>query len=187
MIQPPLPYTLRPMQLDDLPRVMCIEDQVFPTPWPQHAYEHELTQSLVSHCVVLEGARRRLLGYGCIWVVVDEVHLSTLAVAPGWRGRGCGELLLHALIDQGLRLGGRMATLEVRVSNLAARELYVKYGFVEVGRRPRYYSDNDEDALIMTVEPLDDAYADRLIRLRLTLFGRLAASGRKKPAREVAL
>jgi SSU ribosomal protein S18P alanine acetyltransferase (EC 2.3.1.-) len=96
------------------------------------------------------GPRRQVVGYGGLWVVADEAHINTLAVHPEWRRRNIGERLLQALLDKASALHASSATLEVRVSNLAAQRLYQKFGFVEVGRRKRYYRDG-EDALLMTV------------------------------------
>jgi ribosomal-protein-alanine N-acetyltransferase len=93
---------------------------------------------------------RPVVGYAGYWFVVDEAHISTIAVHPEWRGRGVGEHLLVHLLGQALDLGAVAATLEVRVSNTAAQNLYRKYGFEQVGRRRRYYRDNGEDALLMT-------------------------------------
>ena len=115
-----------------------------------------------------------IVGYGGLWLNVDEGHITTIAVAPEYRGRGIGELLLNGLIDQALALNTDMLTLEVRVSNLVAQQLYLKYGFRASGTRPRYYTDNGEDALIMWTESVRaPAYQERLRRLRELLFARL--------------
>ena len=151
-----------------------IENVVFPTPWPAHAYREELTRNDLSYCFVLEAADE-LVGYGCFWMMYDEAHISTLAVAESWRGRGLGELLVLALIHKALNLNPLMVTLEVRESNLVAQSLYAKFGMQVVGRRKRYYSDNHEDALIMTVMPIDDTFRDRLQRLQTALMLRLAS------------
>ena len=99
--------------------------------------------------------------------MVDEAHITTFAVAPAWRRRRIGERLLLAVLDLAVARGAREATLEVRLSNLAARRLYEKYGFRPVGIRPRYYSDDHEDALIMTTEPLASVpMATRIAALR---------------------
>jgi [ribosomal protein S18]-alanine N-acetyltransferase len=101
---------------------------------------------------------------------VDEAHITTFAVHPGFRRRGIGERLLLALFDLSLARMAREATLEVRLSNIAARRLYEKYGFRPVGIRPRYYSDDGEDALIMTTEPLaEPLMQERIARLRAVL------------------
>ncbi len=163
------------MQVSDIPQVMAIEEETFPTPWPAHAYQYELTRNSLAHCYALE-AWDELIGYGCLWLIVDEIHISTLAVAQAWRGRGLGELLLLALLQEGIALNGKLATLEVRVSNSAAQTMYAKFGFVVVGRRKRYYPDNHEDALIMTVEPLDTTFQARLEESQAALFARLGVN-----------
>jgi ribosomal-protein-alanine N-acetyltransferase len=137
----------------DLPAVQEIERASFTTPWPEHAYQAELeTNKLARYLVVRAG--HEVVAYTGIWLMVDEAHITTFAVAPAWRRRRIGERLLTAALDLSIARGAREATLEVRLSNLPARRLYEKYGFRPVGIRPRYYSDDHEDALIMTTEPL---------------------------------
>lgn len=176
MIQPPKPYTLRSMQLADIPQVMAIEEAVFPTPWPKEAYVFELTKNPVSCCLVVE-ANGILVGYGCESLVVDELHISNIAVDPPWRGKGLGELLLLAMIAEGIRQEGNLATLEVRVSNHVAQSLYQKYGFLVVGKRKRYYQDNREDALIMNASPFDNKYRANLVLLQKALWKKLESPG----------
>jgi ribosomal-protein-alanine N-acetyltransferase len=89
-------------------------------------------------------------------MIVDEAHISTIAVHPKWRGRGLGEMVLVAMIDAAIQRGAAEVTLEVRVSNLVAQSLYRKYAFVQVGRRKGYYHDNREDALIMTTPKVSE-------------------------------
>ena len=98
-----------------------------------------------------------ILGYGGFWRMAGEAHISTIAVRPEWRRRGIGELLLVAMLEWAVELGADLATLEVRVSNVAAQSLYQKYGFAKVGLRPHYYRDRGEDALIMTTKHLTSA------------------------------
>ena len=93
-----------------------------------------------------------LYGYAGLWLMVDEAHITTIAVRPEFRGKGLGELVLCGLVDTALEVSARIMTLEVRVSNTVAQNLYLKYGFKQSGLRRRYYSDNNEDALIMTAE-----------------------------------
>lgn len=117
-----------------------------------------------------------LIGYAGVWVTLDEGHITTIAVHPNQRGRSVGELLLNSLIDHGLELGAANLTLEVRVSNLAAQQLYLKYGFQPVGTRKRYYTDNGEDALIMWTDTISSpVYQTRLRELRQQMFARLRA------------
>ena len=117
-----------------------------------------------------------MIGFAGIWLMVDEAHVTTFAVDPAWRRRGVGERLLLALLDVSVARRAREATLEVRLSNMAARRLYEKYGFRPVGIRPRYYSDNGEDALIMTTDPLQSpAMRERVAKLRADLEARTLA------------
>ena len=115
-----------------------------------------------------------IVGYGGLWMMVDEAHVTSVAVRPDFRGRGLGELLMLALFEIGIRLGARWLTLEVRVGNRVARQLYEKMGFREAGIRPRYYTDNNEDAVIMWSEELrGGAFRERVARLRQELAERL--------------
>lgn len=167
---------IRPMTVNDLPAVQIIEHSSFSTPWPVHAYRQEIESNRLAHYLVatLGGA---IVAYGGIWLMVDEAHVTTFAVHPGYRRRGIGERLLLALLDLALARQAREATLEVRLSNLGARRLYEKYGFRPVGIRPRYYSDDNEDALIMTTEPIaEPPMQERIARLRAALDGRPAPS-----------
>lgn len=161
--------TIRPMTVDDLPGVQAIESASFTTPWPTHAYRQELEGNrLAQYLVCVMGGV--IVAYGGIWLMVDEAHITTFAVHPRYRRRRIGERLLLALMDLARKRYAREATLEVRLSNLAARRLYEKYGFRPVGIRPRYYSDNGEDALIMTTEPLElPVMLERIARLRAEL------------------
>ncbi len=160
---------IRPMRVADLAAVQQIERASFMTPWPQQAYRQELeTNRLAQYLVAQIGDE--VVAYGGIWLMVDEAHITTFAVHPRDRRRKIGERLILALLDLAADRGAREATLEVRLSNLPARRLYEKYGFRPVGIRPRYYSDNNEDALIMTTEPLAlPAMRDRVARLRTEL------------------
>ena len=117
-----------------------------------------------------------VVGYGGIWLTINEGHITTIASAPEVRRRGVGELVLNGLIDAGRDLGAEVLTLEVRVSNTAAQHLYLKYGFEARGTRRRYYTDNNEDALIMWTGPINSPeFQDRLHRLRTQLAERLRA------------
>ncbi len=118
---------------------------------------------------------RRVVGYAGLWMMVNEAHVTTIAVAPEYQGQGLGELMLLALIDRAIELSALCVTLEVRVSNYVAQSLYRKYTFRETGLRRRYYSDNGEDAHIMTTEDLDSRiFQETLARHRRALQERLA-------------
>ena len=157
---------IRPMTVADLAAVQLIERASFTTPWPPQAYRQELeTNRLAQYVVATIGDE--IVAYAGIWLMVDEAHVTTFAVHPRYRRRRIGERLLLALLDLSMGRHAREATIEVRLSNLAARRLYEKYGFRPVGIRPRYYSDDQEDALIMTTEPLESpAMRERISRLR---------------------
>lgn len=97
-----------------------------------------------------------ILGYAGMWLMLDEAHITTIAMRTKWRGHGLGELLLASLVETAFDVGAHRVTLEVRVSNEPAQNLYRKYGFAQQGVRPRYYSDNNEDAYIMTTSDIHD-------------------------------
>ncbi len=172
--RPPVRFAIEAMRLGDLDAVQAIERASFTTPWPAHAYRSELETNRLAHYLVAR-VGDEVTAYAGMWLMVDEAHITTFAVAPRWRRRRIGERLLLALLDLARDRHAREATLEVRLSNLAARRLYEKYGFRPVGLRPRYYSDDNEDALIMTTEPLEGS------AMRLRLEG-LRASLATEPA-----
>jgi [ribosomal protein S18]-alanine N-acetyltransferase len=153
--RPPVKVLIEPMRLGDLEAVHRIELASFSSPWPANAYRSELeTNRLASYLVArIDG---EVIAYGGMWLMVDEAHITTFAVHPSWRRQRIGERLLLAFLDLAIARQAREATLEVRLSNISARRLYEKYGFRPVGLRPRYYSDNGEDALIMTTEPINE-------------------------------
>ena len=160
---------IRPMAVGDLTAVQLIERASFTTPWPPQAYRQELEANRLAAYLV-GTMNDEVVAYGGVWLMVDEAHVTTFAVHPRYRRRHIGERLLLSLLDLSLDRHAREATLEVRLSNLGARRLYEKYGFRPVGIRPRYYSDNQEDALIMTTEPLDSPrMRERIARLRAAL------------------
>ena len=142
------------MQPGDLDAVQRIERASFTTPWPAYAYRQEIETNRLAHYIVAR-AGVEVVGFAGMWMMVDQAHVTTFAVHPRWRRKGVGSQMVVALLAMARTLGARQATLEVRLSNLAARHLYERFGFRPVGIRPRYYSDNGEDALIMTTDDLD--------------------------------
>lgn len=152
--------TLRAMRLDDLPQVLQIDRQSFALPWPERSYRFELQENPASHMLVAESAGEApaaVAGYIGFWLIADEAHISTLAVRPDLRGQGIGTALLRAALARAQAFGAESITLEVRPSNAEAVRLYERFGFSVAGRRPRYYRDNDEDALLMTRHGLQAA------------------------------
>ncbi|MGH2463628.1 MAG: ribosomal protein S18-alanine N-acetyltransferase [Candidatus Limnocylindria bacterium] len=142
-----------PMRPDDIPAVLEIERASFSTPWPPEAFTQELTHNrLARYTVARQG--EAVVGYAGVWLMVDEAHITTFAVHPGWRRQGIGRRLMDALLIVASEMGAARMTLEVRISNLAAQALYRAYGFEIAGRRERYYTDDGEDAYIMTTPHL---------------------------------
>jgi [ribosomal protein S18]-alanine N-acetyltransferase len=156
MIQPPTPYILRPLTAADLPDVLAIDRQSFPTAKKEAVYRYELLQNQLAHYQALTRKeaddQETLLGFAGYWILGDEIHISFIAVDPSARGAGYGELLLLNMLYLALDHEASLVTLEVRRSNNTAQKLYQKYRFAEVGVRRRYYRDTGEDAILMTVE-----------------------------------
>lgn len=196
-------YHVREMTEADIAQVARIEQASFPTTWPATAYRRELANHLARYLVLVDQAhtpvsspepqRRRsfmdvlkravpaaetsdfIVGYVGVWLLVDQEHIVAIAVREEYRGRGLGELLLSEAIDLALDNHQESVTLEVRRSNTSAQKLYEKYRFLKVGMRRRYYSDNHEDAIVMTTPPIDsDSYLEHLAYLRQRLERRLA-------------
>ncbi|MBE0409017.1 MAG: ribosomal protein S18-alanine N-acetyltransferase [Anaerolineales bacterium] len=152
---------IRPMNFADIEGVLEIDRISFPTPWPESSYRYELSSNPFSRLwvaeVVQEFGEPKLAGMIVLWLIEDEAHIATLAVHPDFRRERIGMRLLAYALHDSLGHGVREAMLEVRQSNLAAQSLYQKFGFEIVARRPRYYKDNNEDALLMNLMDLDQA------------------------------
>jgi ribosomal-protein-alanine N-acetyltransferase len=145
------------MELSDIPAVLEIERRSFPTPWSERAFLSELTQNAYAHYVVgLIGGR--VVAYGGMWLILDEAHVTNIAVHPDYRGRAIGHRLLLELERRAASHGCTRMTLEVRPSNAKAQKLYRQHGFVPRGLRPGYYTDTHEDAIIMWKDHLEDPY-----------------------------
>ena len=207
-------YLVRRMRMADIPQVMEIEKESFPTMWPPTAFKRELQQNRLAHYIVIsernpsymreddrdseeereagpigrildeikhifhgdesenlpppEQRAELVVGVVGLWMMPDEAHIVTIATRLSHRRHGIGEMLLISAIGMAQERGQPMVTLEVRVSNEAAIAMYAKYGLVEVGRRARYYSDNHEDAFILTVTSvLTPRYGEEFEKLRL--------------------
>ncbi|MFD0588877.1 ribosomal protein S18-alanine N-acetyltransferase [Paenibacillus sp. GCM10027627] len=141
----------RPMVKEDIPYIIAIEQEAFTSPWSEEAFHNELNNNMFARYYVMEG-NGELLGYGGMWIIMDEAHITNIAIRADARGKGLGNRLLEQLQHKALHFGAAKMTLEVRASNTIAQSLYLKYGFEPSGIRPRYYSDNEEDALIMWAE-----------------------------------
>ncbi len=178
--------TLRYMRLADIPQVVAIDKVSFDPPWSARSYAYEVTESTYSHMVVLEmstnhstrdsrwrqllrgftrtqmDAGSLIVGYGGLWNIVDEAHISTIATHPDYRGRGWGEILLLGMLKKSCLLKAGYVVLEVRVSNTTAQNLYRKHYFVEYGVKARYYQNNGEDAYDMRLDLRQDGAHERI-------------------------
>ncbi|KZE81543.1 ribosomal protein S18-alanine N-acetyltransferase [Paenibacillus jamilae] len=138
----------RLMQLDDIPDVLEIEHEAFTLPWTEEAFRNELTMNHFAKYMIME-LNGRAIGYAGMWTIMDEAHITNIAVREAYRGRKFGDKLLDELMLTASYLGMERMTLEVRVTNRIAQSLYEKKGFKPAGVRKGYYSDNNEDAVIM--------------------------------------
>jgi len=165
--------TLSPMHADDIPAVMAVEADSFPTPWSAETYANELDNRYASYWVVRPGTRGNhddvppILAYAGLWLLGDEAHITTIATHPAWRRRHLGEWLLLRLLGVARAAGADAVTLEVRVGNTGAIALYRKLDFEVVGRRKNYYRDTGEDARLLTFFALQHPAVWRRIEARL--------------------
>jgi len=161
----------RPMSLEDIPRVREIDSLSFSLPWPEKSYHFELTENPSTLALVVEIVPKDcdpvIIGMSVVWIINDEAHIATIAIHPEFRCFGYGKNLLTETLRQSIQRGAHLATLEVRESNQTAQQLYRSFGFIIIGQRSRYYRDNNEDALIMTVEPMGLPYLNWLNRLEI--------------------
>lgn len=174
------------MRLSDIDAVMAIERDSFPSSWSATGYRHELTANEQAHYVVLEVSHQdggpKTIGYAGHWIVADEAHVSTIAVAPAWRRRGLGAWLLLSIIYHALDRDAGVVSLEVRETNHGAQTLYTQFGFVNVGRRRRYYRDTGEDAVLMDLDLTAHGVKERLSARRAELWQRLQREAHKNDA-----
>lgn len=151
--------TFRPMTVADIEQVHEIDTLSFTLPWSERSFRFELTENQHSIAWVAEAERPEgsalVVGMIVVWVIMDEAHIATFATHPDYRGGGIGKRLLANTLLECYRKGARLAYLEVRKGNLTAQKLYDKFGFVVAGVRPRYYKDNNEDALLMNLGQID--------------------------------
>lgn len=181
---PGAPLQLTPMQSTDLEQVLAIDRTSFPSPWPRWYYQQQFDNPELARCEVLR-CGPHIYGYSVGWLIADEFHLLTIATAPQTRRRGLGALLFLAALDGARQRQARELTLEVRPSNQAARQLYTRFGLKTLGRRPAYYADTGEDALIMSTPALNQVdYQNRLNHIWVNLYTRLQSQGLIPPQLE---
>ena len=150
---------LRSMRADDIPQVAALDHLSFADPWPQGSFEYELKANNYSLCLVAEDPAAaeggNIVDALVIWLIVDEAHIATIAVHPDHRHRGIGRRLLAEGLLQAAERGAVKSLLEVRSGNAEALHLYYGFGFKAVGLRPNYYPTEQEDALLLDLDPLD--------------------------------
>lgn len=150
---------IRRMTLADVDQVVAIEAATFAMPWSKESFQQELTRNVAARYLVAE-LEGKVIGYAGAWVILDESHITNIAISEAYRGHGYGRKLTEALMQYLSNLGAAYATLEVRRSNERAQNLYKSLGYVGVGWRKRYYEDNREDALLMVCEHMPPAQED---------------------------
>jgi ribosomal-protein-alanine N-acetyltransferase len=144
--------TVRRMNSLDIDGVLAVEQQSFKTPWSRDGFVNEMNNDLCYYLVLVEEGK--IIGYAGMWLIVDEAHVTNVAVLSEYRGKKLGEKLMSALMEHAKNRGALRMTLEVRASNLVAQGLYEKLGFSSQGRRRNYYTDTQEDALVMWCDKL---------------------------------
>ena len=151
--------TIRRMLVSDVDEVTAIERATFATPWSRESFLREMEKNVAARYLVAQ-RDGRIVGYAGAWVILDESHITNIAVAEAERGQGIGRRLGEALMKYLSNLGASYTTLEVRVSNERAQHLYESVGFIRVGKRKRYYEDNGEDAWLMVCERMPEVDPD---------------------------
>ncbi len=167
---------IRRMRAPDVAGVMEIESVSFGRHhWSEESFYNEMNNHVGRYYSLVQAGSPEVLGYCGFWMILDEAHITTIAVRPEFRGNALGELLLLHILERCMSSSIHWATLEVRSSNYNAQNLYYKYGFNSMGVRPRYYQDNQEDALIMTTSDIcSAAYRARFQQLKSALQQRLS-------------
>ncbi|MGD0708780.1 MAG: ribosomal protein S18-alanine N-acetyltransferase [Anaerolineaceae bacterium] len=156
----------RKMVLEDVPQVHAIDTASFSLPWPESSFRYELTENKASRCWVAEATgangEKQIAGMLCLWLIIDEAHIGTIAVHPDFRHVGIGKHLLATALLEAYQEGVHQVYLEVRRGNVNAQKMYRRFGFEVTNVRPRYYSDNGEDALLMTLVAIVPGELERL-------------------------
>jgi len=148
---------IRKMTVEDMSAVIALDQMSFSLPWPERSFRFELTENPASRCWVAE-VDGCIVGMIVNWLLVDEAHIATIATHPDFRRQGIAKKMLTHSLRYMIGEGARSSFLEVRESNTVARAMYRNLGYEETGHRKRYYKDNDEDAVLMTLETLNVEY-----------------------------
>lgn len=134
----------------DIDDVVSIEKKSFTSPWSKEIFYREVVENSYAYYFIVT-LDQKIVGYAGMWIVIDDAQITNIAVLPDYRGRRIGERLLYYIMQYAKSVGVQRLSLEVRVSNIIAQKLYRKYGFVPGGIRKNYYTDNQEDAIVMWV------------------------------------
>mgnify|MGYP001199735723 CR=1 FL=1 len=171
-VPPPgmFPVDIVPMRRRHLRSVLRIEDLVYPRPWSMSLFLSEMNMRS-SRCYLVARSRREVIGYAGLMMSLDDAHVTTVAVDPAWQRRHVGARLLLAIAREALARGAANLTLEVRASNVGARDLYRRFGFEAVGLRKGYYADSGEDAIVMWAHHADGPEYGALLDALERTFG----------------
>lgn len=175
MVQIRQQLAVEPMREADVPVVQEIEKDIFSTPWPRNAYYRELASRNTAHYIVLR-REGEVIGYGGMWRMYDEAHVTTIGVRREEQRGGLGRIVFAALVQAAYDLGAKWITLEVRTSNVNAQRMYEGFGFKVIGRRRGYYTDNGEDAIVMWSDSIYSprfrkAFEENLARIDTSVSG----------------
>jgi ribosomal-protein-alanine N-acetyltransferase len=151
--------TIRRLAIEDLDAALALDERSFGSPWTRNNYKFEITENEAGLPLAAFDQTGMLIGVGVFWLLVDEIHVATIAIETSYRRQGIASRLMCAGFRELAGQGAQTAALEVRVGNLPAQQLYQRFGFKEVGRRKHYYRDNGEDAILMTAFSLRPALA----------------------------
>ena len=178
MVQLREQLAIEPMREADVPEIQEIERRIFSTPWPRNAYYRELSSRNSAYYVVLRresGRGVETIGYGGMWRMYDEAHVTTIGVRRDLQHQGYGRIIFAGLVQAAYDMGAKWVTLEVRTSNQSAIRMYETFGFKVIGRRKGYYTDNGEDAIVMWS---DSIYSPRFRKAFDLNLGRIEADVR---------
>lgn len=143
---------IRPMELTDIDKVHMVDVASFSAPWKKETYEHEVNTNEYAHYFIVETDEGNVVGYVGLWLILEDAQITNIAIHPKYRGYKIGEKLFGFAMQYAMNEGAKRLSLEVRVSNIIAQQLYRKFGLVPGGVRKGYYPDNGEDAIVMWVE-----------------------------------
>lgn len=160
-----IPITIDRLSIDDTDDIVELDKKCFPTPWSASAYLTEVHNSSAYYIVAKTDGR--IVGYAGMWLIMDEAHITTIGVDPDYRGKKVGERMLIDMLRAAVQNGAARATLEVRKQNLAAQNLYLKYGFEIVAIRRGYYTDNNEDAFVMWTKDMQQPEYRRVFNMNV--------------------